>query len=86
MVTSLAAEFGFKLAAAGLLTTGVFLTHGAMQIPGGYLADRLGRGCVADLGGGLASAAGRQAITLQAPVPSRRTKAGADIWVVRDQV
>jgi nitrate/nitrite transporter NarK len=42
MVTSLAAEFGFKLAAAGLLTTGVFLTHGGMQIPGGYFADRLG--------------------------------------------
>src|SRR3984893_940926 len=42
MVTALAAEFGFKLAAAGLLTTGVFLTHGGMQIPGGYLADRLG--------------------------------------------
>jgi nitrate/nitrite transporter NarK len=42
MVTALAAEFGFKLAAAGLLTTGVFLTHGAMQIPGGYFADRLG--------------------------------------------
>src|ERR1700724_2518098 len=42
MVTALAAEFGFKLAAAGLLTTGVFLTHGGMQIPGGYFADRLG--------------------------------------------
>jgi nitrate/nitrite transporter NarK len=42
LVTALAAEFGFKLAAAGLLTTGIFLTHGGMQIPGGYLADRLG--------------------------------------------
>src|SRR2546426_10565058 len=42
MATVLAAKFGFSLAAAGLLTTGIFLTHAGMQIPGGYLADRLG--------------------------------------------
>jgi MFS transporter, NNP family, nitrate/nitrite transporter len=42
MATVLAAKFGFSLAAAGLLTTGIFLTHAVMQIPGGYLADRLG--------------------------------------------
>jgi len=41
MATALAAEFKFSLAAAGLLTTGLFLTHAAMQIPGGYLADRV---------------------------------------------
>jgi nitrate/nitrite transporter NarK len=42
MATVLAAKCGFNLAAAGLLTTGIFLTHAGMQIPGGYLADRLG--------------------------------------------
>lgn len=42
MVQTLAAEFHFSLAAAGLLTTGIFLTHAAMQIPGGHLADRFG--------------------------------------------
>jgi nitrate/nitrite transporter NarK len=42
MATALAAKFGFNLAAAGLLTTGIFLTHAGMQIPGGYLADRFG--------------------------------------------
>jgi nitrate/nitrite transporter NarK len=42
LATALAATFGFNLAAAGLLTTGIFLTHAAMQIPGGYLADRIG--------------------------------------------
>src|SRR5438477_187415 len=42
MATALAAEFHFRLAAAGLLTTGLFLTHAAMQIPAGYLADRIG--------------------------------------------
>src|SRR2546422_464033 len=42
MATTLAAKFSFNLAAAGLLTTGIFLTHAGMQIPGGYLADRLG--------------------------------------------
>jgi nitrate/nitrite transporter NarK len=42
MVARLAAEFKFSLAAAGLLTTGIFLTHGGIQIPGGFLADRFG--------------------------------------------
>src|SRR5580704_12229823 len=42
MVPALVAQFGFSLAAAGLLTTGIFFTHGGMQIPGGYLADRFG--------------------------------------------
>jgi nitrate/nitrite transporter NarK len=42
MVPALVTRFGFSLAAAGLLTTGIFLTHAAMQIPGGYLADRFG--------------------------------------------
>ena len=42
MVAQLAAEFKFSLAAAGLLTTGIFLTHGGVQIPGGFLADKFG--------------------------------------------
>ncbi len=35
-------EFGFNNAMAGFLTTGIFLTHAGMQIPGGYLVDRFG--------------------------------------------
>src|ERR1700680_3461648 len=35
-------EFGFNNALAGFLTTGIFLTHAGMQIPGGYLVDRFG--------------------------------------------
>ncbi len=35
-------QFGFSQAMAGLLTTGIFITHAGMQIPGGYLADRFG--------------------------------------------
>jgi NNP family nitrate/nitrite transporter-like MFS transporter len=42
LVPALTAEFHFNLARAGLLTTGIFLTHAALQIPGGHLADRLG--------------------------------------------
>jgi len=42
MVSQLVAEFKFSLAAAGLLTTGIFLTHGGVQIPGGFLADKFG--------------------------------------------
>src|ERR1700731_3868278 len=35
-------QFGFNQALAGFLTTGVFATHAAGQIPGGHLVDRLG--------------------------------------------
>jgi MFS family permease len=42
LMPALTETFGFSLALAGLLTTGIFLTHAAMQIPGGHLADRLG--------------------------------------------
>jgi MFS transporter, NNP family, nitrate/nitrite transporter len=42
MVPMLRGEFGFDQGSAGLLTTGIFLTHALMQVPGGRLADRLG--------------------------------------------
>jgi nitrate/nitrite transporter NarK len=42
MTPALRAEFGFDNASAGLLTTGIFLTHALMQVPGGRLADRVG--------------------------------------------
>ncbi len=42
LAPALMREFGFNNALAGLLTTGIFLTHAGMQIPGGYLVDRLG--------------------------------------------
>jgi len=35
-------QFGFSQTLAGLLTTGIFFTHAAMQLPGGHLVDRLG--------------------------------------------
>ena len=42
LAPALMREFGFNQALAGLLTTGIFATHAAMQIPGGHLVDRLG--------------------------------------------
>ena len=42
MVAVLRGDFGFNQASAGLLTTGIFLTHALMQIPGGRLSDRMG--------------------------------------------
>jgi MFS family permease len=42
LAAALMREFGFNNAMAGLLTTGIFLTHAGMQIPGGYLVDRFG--------------------------------------------
>jgi nitrate/nitrite transporter NarK len=42
MVSALRGEFGFDNTRAGLLTTGIFLTHALMQIPGGRMADRFG--------------------------------------------
>jgi len=41
-MATLRETFGFSNALGGLLTTGIFLTHAAMQIPGGHLADRFG--------------------------------------------
>lgn len=42
VIPALTAQFHFNQALAGLLTTGIFLTHAVMQIPGGHLADRYG--------------------------------------------
>jgi len=39
---ALARQFGFDQTLAGLLTTGIFITHAGMQVPGGHLIDRLG--------------------------------------------
>ncbi len=42
LISALTRTFHFSLALAGLLTTAIFTTHAATQIPGGYLADTLG--------------------------------------------
>src|SRR5579863_6672036 len=42
LASALMREFGFNQALAGFLTTGIFATHAAGQIPGGHLVDRLG--------------------------------------------
>src|ERR1700739_5069554 len=42
LASALMRQFGFNNALAGFLTTGIFLTHAGMQIPGGYLVDRFG--------------------------------------------
>jgi nitrate/nitrite transporter NarK len=42
LVPTLVKDLGITLALAGALTTAIFLTHGALQIPGGALADKLG--------------------------------------------
>ena len=42
LAATLMRQFGFNNALAGFLTTGIFLTHAGMQIPGGYIVDRLG--------------------------------------------
>jgi nitrate/nitrite transporter NarK len=42
LAPALMREFGFNNALAGFLTTGIFATHAGMQVPGGYIVDRLG--------------------------------------------
>ncbi|MGC8658794.1 MAG: MFS transporter [Desulfomonilaceae bacterium] len=42
LVPSLVKDLHITLAMAGFLTTAIFLSHGALQIPGGALADKLG--------------------------------------------
>jgi len=39
MVALLARELDFNQTQAGLLTTGIFLSHAALQVPGGRLTD-----------------------------------------------
>ncbi len=42
LVPTLVKDLHITLAMAGFLTTAIFLSHGALQIPGGALADKLG--------------------------------------------
>jgi nitrate/nitrite transporter NarK len=42
LASALMSQFHFNNAHAGFLTTGIFLTHAGMQIPGGHLVDRFG--------------------------------------------
>lgn len=42
LIPTLIKVLNITLAMAGALTTAIFLTHGALQIPGGALADKLG--------------------------------------------
>lgn len=42
LVPTLVKDLHITLALAGFLTTAIFLSHGALQIPGGALADKLG--------------------------------------------
>jgi len=42
LIPLLMKQFGFTKTMAGLLTTAMFFTHAAMQIPGGHWADKFG--------------------------------------------
>jgi MFS family permease len=50
VATTTADSYGIALATVGLFTTALFLTHLAMQVPGGRLVDRLGARRVCTLG------------------------------------
>jgi MFS family permease len=62
----LAAAYGIPLATVGLFTTALFVTHLAMQIPGGKLSDRIGPRRIGLLG--LVLIAIFSAISMIAPV------------------
>jgi MFS family permease len=62
--STLHAAYGVSLAAVGLLTTSLFVTHFGAQIPGGAVVDRFGARTVA--AGALAAIAGGNAIALAA--------------------
>ena len=66
--SEIASAYGIGLAAVGLFTTALFLTHMATQIPGGKLSDRFGARRVSVLG--MAVLAGANAIALIAPDPA----------------
>jgi MFS family permease len=62
----LAAAYGVSLAAVGLLTTALFVTHLLVQVPGGRLIDRIGARSVGL--SALAVVAAGNAIALTAPL------------------
>lgn len=75
----LAAAYGVSLAVVGLFTTALFLTHLAMQIPGGRAADRFGArraGLV-----GLVIIVVFNAVALIAPIPALALAARALIGI-----
>ncbi len=66
VAAAMADSYGIALASVGLFTTALFLTHMAMQVPGGRLADRFGarRVCLA----GMAIIVCGSALAMVAPV------------------
>jgi MFS family permease len=64
---SLAAAYGTSLAVVGLLTTALFVTHLAAQLPAGIWSDRFGPHRVA-LGACVAAAAGNAVLLLDATI------------------
>ena len=66
------ASYGVSLAAVGLLTTGLFVTHLAVQIPGGRLIDRVGARRI-----GLASLAVVAAANAPRAARRRRSSSGS---------
>lgn len=50
MIPTLVKDLSITLALAGFFTTAVFFTHGLLQMPGGWLADRFGGKRVATFG------------------------------------
>jgi MFS family permease len=57
-----AASYGIGLAVVGLFTTGLFLTHAALQVPMGRLSDRLGARLVGAAGLAIVAAASAAAL------------------------
>lgn len=50
MIPTLVKDLSITLALAGFFTTATFFTHGLLQMPGGWLGDRLGGKTVAAIG------------------------------------
>jgi len=59
----LSQAYGVSLAVIGLFTTGLFVTHAALQVPGGRFCDRLGARPVGLAGLAIAAAASALALT-----------------------
>lgn len=68
IATDTASSYGISLAAVGLFTTALFITHLCVQVPGGRLADRFGAHRVCLLGLGIIGVGA--ALSMIAPVPA----------------
>src|SRR4051794_30328146 len=63
VASHISAAYGVGLGVVGLFTTGLFVTHAALQVPAGRLCDRIGPRLVGGCGLGIVALSSATALT-----------------------